>query len=167
MATQLCQHMPNHMLYDIFQSGFRSHHSTETVLIKVTMNFSSLPTPTTSACSSSSTSQQPPMQCPTPSSSIAYLTILASQVPFSPGSCNILPTRNSWLQQPPGTSQPQCFPGSCAQRRLLFIIYMLPLGWIIRRHCRHFHCYADDSTISAPHFLIHSPHSHSSPALKI
>ena len=76
VASQLKSHLNLHNLYEPFQSGFRSKHSTAPPYWKSLMTYFSLLTLASSPSSSSSTSAPPSTPSTTPSSSHVSSTLL-------------------------------------------------------------------------------------------
>ncbi|XP_029929809.1 LOW QUALITY PROTEIN: uncharacterized protein LOC115374818 [Myripristis murdjan] len=148
VATQLNTHLTSNDLFEPFQSGFRSRHSTETVLLKVTNDL-------LLSSDSGHLSIRLLLDLTAAFDTISH-TILLSRLESS---LNITGSALSWLRSYLTNRQQFISINNCTSSTaplsqgvpqgsvlgpLLFILYMLPLSNIIRRHGLHFHCYADD-----------------------
>ncbi|XP_010773018.1 RNA-directed DNA polymerase from mobile element jockey-like [Notothenia coriiceps] len=146
VASQLKSHLSSNNLFEPFQSGFRIKHSTETALLRITNDLL--------LSSDSGNLNILILLDLTAAFDTINHTILLSHLESS---LNITDTALSWLKSPvhhqfihinncTSSTAPlsQGVPQGSVLSPLLFILYMFPLGKIIRCHNLQYHCYAGD-----------------------
>ncbi|CAL9705986.1 unnamed protein product [Knipowitschia caucasica] len=151
VSAQLQDHLKHNNLYKKFQSGFRSHHSTETALVRVTNDLML-------ASDQGFPSLLLLLDLTAAFDTIEHSILLHRLHTIIGLSGTTLRWFGSYLTDRAeyvalGESKSQTHTVSCGVPQgsvlgpTLFNIYMLPLGHVIGRHGMSFHSYADDTQL--------------------